>query len=69
MQYTAFTSGGHRTCTEITKCRGVEIILAHVVPSQTSTMFVDVWLYRFYNTLTAFTKGLSLNKFDNEIKI
>jgi hypothetical protein len=35
-------------------------ILAGLIPSQTGTMFVDGRLYRFYNTLSAFSKGLSL---------
>jgi hypothetical protein len=37
-------------------------LLAGLVPSQTSTMFVDERLYRFYNTLSAFSKALSLIK-------
>ena len=43
-------------------------ILAGLAPSQTSTMLVDGRLYRFYNTLSAFTKGLTLNKFEKETK-
>jgi hypothetical protein len=69
MQY-KFTSGGPITCTAVTIYRDSEIIniLAGLAPSQTSTMFVDGGLYRFYNSLSAFTKGLSLRKFDNETK-
>jgi hypothetical protein len=37
-------------------------ILAGLIPSQTSTMFVDDRLYRFYNTLSAFSEGLPLRK-------
>jgi hypothetical protein len=35
-------------------------ILAGLPPSQTGTMFVDGRLYRFYNALSAFSKGFSL---------